>query len=135
MKRILLTLLFCFVSCAAATHGQQAELVTYQGKLEKGKTQSVIYYLGQETGDLAAFCFPNSSRAGRSILSKCKNGAQCEFTGNVDWAGKCNVRGPLSASARITSVRSVRVRSLKKKEVTKLPAMSFIAGSLTKTFA
>ena len=118
MSRISLSLLFCFGFFATVAFGQQTDLVTYQGKLEKGRLHSVIFYLGQETGDVAAFCFSNSSRVGRSILNKCKNGAQCEFTGNVDWAGKCNVPvpGSLSASAKIMSIRRVRSRPSRKQD-------------------
>jgi hypothetical protein len=72
----------CFV-----VNGQQSETVTYEGQLQVGKRESTIVYLGEETGDLAAFCFTNKSSIGRAILSKCKNKEQCRFSGRVDWSG------------------------------------------------
>jgi hypothetical protein len=97
----------------------QIEIVTYKGRLEVGKAESTIIYLGSETGDLAAFCFTNKSAVGRAILSKCKTGKQCEFTGQVDWDKSCNIKQfypagtdmqVLSASGKIISVKSVRRR-------------------------
>lgn len=101
--------------CAAGGTNQTletiSESVTYQGSLEVGKTSSTILYLGEESGDYAAFCFANNSAAGRKILAVCKNGGQCEFTGKVDFESSCkvkNLEASLSASGKITSVTSVR---------------------------
>lgn len=95
------------------------ETVTYQGSLQVGKTDSVILYLGEESGDYAAFCFKTDSEVGRAILAKCKEGEQCEFTGTVDGEAGCQVKGleaDLSFSGQITSVESVRLVSSGKPE-------------------
>ena len=87
------------------------ETVTFKGGLEVGKTDSVILYVGEETGDYAAFCFPNKSEAGRAILAACKNGEQCEFTGKVNFESACEVKSleaDLSASGKIMSVEAVK---------------------------
>jgi hypothetical protein len=80
------------------------------GQLQTGKTESLILYVGKESGDFAAYCFPNDSEAGRKILAACKDGDQCEVTGEVA-EGKCDVPGleaDLSASARFVNVLSVK---------------------------
>ena len=89
-------------------NGQQSEIVTYEGQLQVGKRESTIVYLGEETGDLAAFCFMNNSSIGRAILSKCKNKEQCKFSGRVDWSKSCSISGGFSARAKIVSLKSVR---------------------------
>ena len=104
------------LSGAAGTSQPGTESVTYSGELQVGKTNSVILYVGMESGDYAAFCFKNSSKVGRAILAKCKNREQCQFTGEVV-DGPCKVPGleaSLSASGRIVSIKSVK----------KLPAQS-----------
>ena len=86
------------------------DTVSYAGSLQRGKTDSVILYFGEESGDYAAFCFANKSDVGMSILSACKDGQQCEFTGKLT-DSKCVVPGleaDLSASGRIVSVKSVK---------------------------
>jgi hypothetical protein len=112
-------ILFLLLSCGFTVSANQTETVTYKGKLEVGKTESAIIYLGSESGDLAAFCFTNKSAIGRAILSRCKTGKQCEFTGQVDWNKSCNIKQfypagtdmqGLSASGKIISVKSVRRR-------------------------
>lgn len=80
---------------------------TYEGVLKVGKTQSQIVYLGEESGDLAVFCFKNNSVVGRKILANCKNGKLCKFTGNINWKG-CNVIPEASASGTIISIKSVK---------------------------
>jgi hypothetical protein len=68
-------------------------------------------YFGEESGDYAAYCFTNNSEAGRAILAACKNGEQCEFSGNVDAESGCKVPGleaDLSASGKVLKVESVR---------------------------
>lgn len=91
---------------------EQSEDSAASGELQVGRTQSVILYVGEETGDYAASCFANNSAAGRAILKVCKNGDQCEVTGEVDFNGpQCKVPGleaSLSSSGRITSVKSVK---------------------------
>ena len=52
--------------------GQTTELIALEGRLPFEKGESTIVYLGDETGDLAAFCFLNKSKVGRLFLSKCK---------------------------------------------------------------
>jgi hypothetical protein len=104
------------LSVEAGTSQPGTESVTYAGELQVGKTDSVILYVGAESGDYAAFCFKNSSKVGRAILAACKNREQCQFTGEVVDA-KCKVPGleaDLSASSRIVSIKSVK----------KLPARS-----------
>ena len=89
----------------------ESEASTFLGKLEVGKTESVILYVGEETGDYAAYCFANNSAAGRAILKACKNGEQCEVTGEADYESACKVKGleaTLSASGKITKVESVK---------------------------
>lgn len=80
------------------------------GQLHKEKTRSYIFYVGPETGDFAAFCFANDSKAGRAILEKCKNGDQCSVKGEVA-DGNCKPKGVegLSASGTIVKVDSVSV--------------------------
>ena len=63
--------------------GQTTELIALEGRLPFEKGESTIVYLGDETGDLAAFCFLNKSKVGRLFLSKCKNGEQCQFGGRL----------------------------------------------------
>jgi hypothetical protein len=105
MRIAILLIVFAF---GLTTNGQNTETVTYQGKLIVGKTESIIMYLGAESGDLAGFCFPNRSTVGRAIFAKCKNGQQCKFTGKVDWSKSCSYKENFSAQARIISVTSVR---------------------------
>jgi hypothetical protein len=88
------------------------------GELQVGKTESVILYLGQESGDYAGYCFKNDSDAGRAILAACKDREQCEVTGKVDYEAGCKVPGleaDLSGSGRILSVASARRIAGKKK--------------------
>ncbi len=106
--------LFLFAPSFAA-NGQQTDSVTYEGQLEVGKRESTIVYLGEETGDLAAFCFTNKSSIGRAILSKCKNRGRCKFSGRVDWSKSCSISGSFSARAKIVSLKSVRKLVRKKR--------------------
>jgi len=95
----------------------ETETVTYKGALQTGKTESVILYVGEETGDYAAFCFTNKSAVGRAVLAACKNGGQCEFTGEIG-DGECQVPGleaNLSYSAKITKIVSVKKPPVKKR--------------------
>lgn len=94
----------------APTPSESSEAEKIQGQMHLGKTESYIFYVGKESGDFAAFCFANDSEAGRKILAACKNGDQCEFTGEVG-EGKCKVpdlEADLSASGIITKVVSVK---------------------------
>lgn len=90
----------------------------FTGELQTGKTESVILYVGAETGDYAAYCFANNSEAGRAVFAACKNGEQCEVVGKTDGAAACKVPGleaDLSASGRITKVNSVKSLGRKKR--------------------
>lgn len=83
---------------------------TVRGELQTGKTDSVILYFGEESGDYAAYCFKNDSEEGKAILAKCKNGEQCEIVATTT-ADACKVPGleaDLSASFKITKVDSVK---------------------------
>ena len=106
---IIKTVAFLFlIAPGFVANAQQSEKAAYEGQLQVGKHESAIIYLGDETGDLAAFCFPNRSSVGRAILSKCKNREQCKFSGRVDWNGSCSITGDFSARAKIVSLKSVR---------------------------
>ena len=88
-----------------------------QGELQTGKTESVILYFGQESGDYAAYCFTNDSEAGRAIFAACKDRAQCEVIGKIDYESGCKAPGleaDLSASGRILKVESVKYLGSKK---------------------
>ena len=94
----------------AATTADDTDASKIQGELQVGKTQSLILYVGMESGDYAAYCFANESEAGRAILAACKDKGQCEVTGTTE-SGKCEVPGleaDLSDSGRITKVVSVK---------------------------
>ncbi|MBV9958162.1 MAG: DUF3828 domain-containing protein [Acidobacteria bacterium] len=97
-----------------ATAAPQASEI--EGELQVGKAESVILYVGMESGDYAAYCFTNASKAGRAILAACKNGEQCRVSGTVD-EGRCRVPGleaDLSASGRISKVSTVKSLGRKK---------------------
>ena len=101
----------------ASTPADDSETTDVEGELEVGKTESVILYVGAETGDYAAYCFTNDSEAGRAIMAVCKDGDQCEVKGTVV-DGTCKVPGleaDLSASGKITKVASVKSRGPRKK--------------------
>lgn len=88
-----------------------------RGELQVGKTESVILYLGAESGDYAAYCLTNGSEAGRAIMAACKDGEQCEFSGTVDYERGCKVPGleaELSASGKVLKVESVKSLGRKK---------------------
>lgn len=105
---------------AVGTSPSGTETQTWAGELQVGKTESVILYVGAESGDYAAFCFKNRSKVGRAILAACKNREQCQFRGEVV-DGNCKVPGleaSLSASSRILSIKSVK----------RLPARSHVRG-------
>lgn len=95
---------------------QDSPTETIAGQLQTGKTNSVIVYVGMESGDYAVYCFANKSAVGRAILAKCKNGDQCEFVGEVaDDDEECTAPGleaSVSRSGNITKV--TRVKRLKR---------------------
>jgi hypothetical protein len=100
----------------APTPAGKSDAEKIQGELQTGKTESVILYVGMETGDYAAYCFANDSEAGRAILNDCKDKEQCEVTGTTG-EGTCKVPGleaDLSASAKILKVESVKSLGRKK---------------------
>lgn len=89
----------------------------FQGKLQVGKTESLILYVGKESGDYAAYCFANDSEVGKAILAACKNGEQCKIVGESDGAMQCVVPGleaNLSDSGNIIKITSVKSLSGKK---------------------
>jgi hypothetical protein len=103
-------------SSNAKTSANQSEATTVSGELQTGKTESVILYVGEESGDYAAYCFANDSDAGKAILAACKNKDQCEVAGEVE-SGGCKVPGleaDLSDSGRIVKVTSVKKLPAKK---------------------
>jgi hypothetical protein len=82
-----------------------------QGELQIGKSESVILYVGKETGDYAGYCFTNDSEGGRAILAACKDKEQCEVIGKIDYDSRCKVPGleaDLSSSGKILKVESVK---------------------------
>ncbi|HEX8137246.1 MAG TPA: hypothetical protein VF544_06615 [Pyrinomonadaceae bacterium] len=104
------------VAKASPSPAAQSEASEIGGELQVGKTESVILYVGAESGDYAAYCFANDSEAGRAILAACKNKDQCRVTGTID-DSRCKVPGleaDLSASGRIVKVESVKSLGRKK---------------------
>lgn len=88
------------------------------GTLQVGKTESVILYFGEESGDYAGYCFTNNSEVGKKILAGCKDGEKCEFVGEIDGESPCKVLGleaDLSSSGKIMSVESVKSLAVKNK--------------------
>lgn len=95
----------------SATAKDNAEADEISGELQVGKTDSVILYVGMESGDYAAYCFPNDSEAGRAILAACKNKEQCEVKGKIDHEAGCTVPGleaDLSDKGKILKVERAR---------------------------
>lgn len=118
---VLCSLIASFIIlCAAATCPAQSDKAddslvvegTFKGTLHAGKTDSYMVYVGEESGDYAAFCFTNDSDAGRAILAACKDGDTCEFDGKVDQGAECKVdkdtQKVLSGSGRVLSVKSAK---------------------------
>lgn len=104
-------------SNTSPTPAGKSEASNVDGELQVGKTESVILYVGMESGDYAGYCFTNDSEAGRAILAACKDRQQCSVTGTVDFQGGCKVPGleaTLSASGRILKVESVKSVTRKK---------------------
>jgi len=101
---------------ASNTPAGQSEATEISGKLQVGKTESLILYFGMESGDYAAYCFTNDSEIGRKILAACKAGQQCAVIATVEEYG-CKVPGleaDLSASGKIVKVQSVKPGGRKK---------------------
>jgi hypothetical protein len=100
---------------AAAQGDSQVTAGTFKGTLHTGTTGSYLLYVGAESGDFAAFCFPNASAAGKAILAKCGDGSTCEFKGKVDQGAECKVdretQKVLSGSGKVLSVTSTRLIS------------------------
>lgn len=105
------------VSNATPAEADDSEADIVDGQLQVGKTESVILYVGEESGDYAGYCFTNDSEAGRAILAKCKDKEKCEVTGTVDHESECKVPGleaDLSDSGKITKVKSAKSLGSKK---------------------
>jgi hypothetical protein len=106
------------VSKTAPTPAGQPEADEVEGELQVGKTESVILYVGMESGDYAGYCFTNDSEAGRAILAACKDKEQCAVKGTVDHEAGCEVPGleaTLSDKGKITKVESAKSLGRKKK--------------------
>ena len=105
------------VSNTAPTPAGDSDATKIQGELQVGKTESVILYVGMESGDYAGYCFTNDSEAGRAISAACKHREQCAVTGTVDYERGCKVPGleaTLSESGKITKVESAKSLGRKK---------------------
>lgn len=102
---------------AKTTPSANGEKRTVEGEYRAGKIESLILYVGMETGDYAAYCFKNDSEAARAISAACKNGEQCRVEVEMG-EGKCTVPGleaELSDNGRIARVISAKsVEPLKK---------------------
>ena len=106
------------VSKPTPTPAAQSEADEVEGELQVGKTESVILYVGMESGDYAGYCFTNDSDAGRAILAACKDKEQCQVKGTVDHEAGCEVPGleaTLSDKGKITKVESAKSLGRKKK--------------------
>ncbi len=106
------------VSNSTPPPAAQSESDKVAGELQVGKSESVILYVGKETGDYAGYCFTNDSEAGRAILAVCKDKEQCEVTGKVDYEAGCKVPGleaDLSSSGKIVKVVSAKRLGNRKK--------------------
>lgn len=109
-SEVKLAALLAGASAASQTSASQSDVQEIQGELQVGRTQSLILYVGMESGDYAAYCFANNSKAGRAILAACKNRRRCEVRATVSEYA-CKVPGleaDLSSSARIERVQSVK---------------------------
>ena len=96
---------------SGASGEDNASEAEIDGQLHKGKANSYILYVGRESGDYAAYCFDNDSDVGRAVLAACKNGDQCEVSGEMADDAACEAPGleaDLSARGRIVKVKSVR---------------------------
>lgn len=94
----------------AATPASDSKNEKVSGELQVGKAESVILYVGEETGDYAAYCFTNDSEAGRAVLAACKDKERCEVMATLG-EGTCKVPGleaTLSASFKISKVASAK---------------------------
>lgn len=96
---------------------EESENENVSGELQVGKTQSLILYVGMETGDYAAYCFMNDSDAGRAILAKCKDGENCEVKATLGEGEGCEVPGlEATLSASFTIAKVISVKSLGKQK-------------------
>ncbi len=98
------------------SNNEKSQDDSVSGTLQVGKTESVILYFGEESGDYAGYCFTNNSAAGKKIMAACKDGEKCEITGKVNYESACKVPGleaDLSASGKIVSVTSVKSLAVK----------------------
>lgn len=105
------------VSNSTPATAAQSDADKVDGELQVGKTESVILYVGKESGDYAGYCFTNDSEAGRAILAACKDREQCEVTGKIDYEAGCKVPGleaDLSSRGKILKVASARKISSKR---------------------
>lgn len=104
-------------SNTAPSPAAESDASEVEGELQVGKTESVILYVGEETGDYAGYCFTNDSEAGRAILAACKDKERCSVKGTVDHEAGCEVPGleaTLSDKGKITKVESAKSLGRKK---------------------
>ena len=109
-SEVKLAKLLAGASAASQTSANHSEVQQIRGELQMGKTESLILYFGMESGDYAAYCFANNSKAGRAILGACKNRQRCEARATVSEYA-CKVPGleaDLSSSGKIQRVQSVK---------------------------
>ncbi len=131
MKIKIVSLFVCFLAFASVgfaqskiqngyigswSNNEKSQSDSVSGTLQLGKTESVILYFGEESGDYAGYCFINNSEAGKKILAACKDGEKCEIEGKLDYESACKVPGleaDLSSSGKIISVTSVKSLAVK----------------------
>lgn len=66
---------------AASTQGSVVHAESVGGTLEVGLSYSTVWYLGEETGDVAGHVFPTQSAVGRLVLQSCLPGMYCVVDG------------------------------------------------------
>ena len=109
MKSAFVLVAWAFGLSAVLAEPEAPESIS--GTLQVGKSQSVILYFGEESGDYAGYCFANDSEPGKKILAAIKDGGKCEITGKIDYEKACKVPGlevDLSAAGAIVAVKSVK---------------------------
>lgn len=91
----------------ATTTEDNAQAGTWSGQIKTGPSESVLNYVGAESGDWVPMRFQNDSEAGKKLLAVCGNDDLCEFTGAVEFLDEAP---PPDASAVGRIVRVDRVK-------------------------